>query len=244
MLDGNVRGSLTRDDAQLALRLIARGSDDALRAAELLLRDGGIDALLDDERLAPAIVEARAGAARVAAALLLRRGAAGARRGGRARSRARGLRRRRAASSSRRAAAPSASPSTMTRRTTRSRRSSPKWTSADASRAFLVRQQLGNYALWLSGFFPDRIEMRRWRRGAPGIDYYDALGRRGFALAAEHRLANGTRAARRLRAGVRALREAARGAQPGERHAPLPRQSSPERLMRQVSDEARWRRAS
>ena len=62
MLNGDVRGSLTRDDAQLALRLIARGSDEALRAAEALLRDGGIDALLDDERLAPALVESRAGA--------------------------------------------------------------------------------------------------------------------------------------------------------------------------------------
>ena len=34
MLHGTVRASLTRDDAQLALRLIARGSEDSLRAAE------------------------------------------------------------------------------------------------------------------------------------------------------------------------------------------------------------------
>src|SRR6516162_4894821 len=61
MLDGNVRSSLTRDDAELALRLIARGSESALAAAEALLRDGGIDALLDDERLVPAMVHSRAG---------------------------------------------------------------------------------------------------------------------------------------------------------------------------------------
>ena len=116
--------------------------------------------------------------------------------------------------------------------------------SADPSRSFLVRQQLGNYALWLSGFFPDRIELRRWRRGAPGIEYYDALGRKGFALAAEHRLANAH--------GLRSVFE-----QAAERFVKLrvalnrvsdtllfPDRSSPERLMRQVSDEARWRRAS
>ena len=86
--------------------------------------------------------------------------------------------------------------------------------------------------------------MRRWRRGAPGLEYYDALGRKGFALAAEHRLAQ--------EHGMRGVFE-----QAAERFVKLrvalnrvsdtllfPQRSSPERLMRQVSDEARWRRAS
>src|SRR3954463_5139901 len=61
--------------------------------------------------------------------------------------------------------------------------------SADAKRRFLVRAHLGNYALWLSGLFPDHIESRRWRRGGPDLEYYEEMGRRGFQLAADHRLA-------------------------------------------------------
>ena len=42
-----------------------------------------------------------------------------------------------------------------------------------------MRAHLGNYALWLSGLFPDYIEARHWRRGAPDLDYYEEMGRRG-----------------------------------------------------------------
>jgi hypothetical protein len=59
--------------------------------------------------------------------------------------------------------------------------------SADAQRSFLVRAHLGNYALWMSGVFPDYIELRRWRKGGPNLDYYEEMGRRGFTLAADRR---------------------------------------------------------
>ncbi|NIQ54284.1 MAG: hypothetical protein GWN71_21220, partial [Gammaproteobacteria bacterium] len=42
---------------------------------------------------------------------------------------------------------------------------------ATGRRAFLLRAHLGNFALWLSGLFPDRIQARV-RRGAPGLEYY------------------------------------------------------------------------
>src|SRR5258705_2588309 len=45
----------------------------------------------------------------------------------------------------------------------------------DGRRSFLVRTHLGNYALWLSGLFPDYIEHRRWRRGGPDLDYYEEI---------------------------------------------------------------------
>ena len=61
MLLGNVRASLTRDDAQLALRLLAHGEARELDVAEMRLREEGIDAILDDPRLLPAIIESRAG---------------------------------------------------------------------------------------------------------------------------------------------------------------------------------------
>ena len=114
----------------------------------------------------------------------------------------------------------------------------------DARRSFLVRAHLGNYALWLSGLFPDYIEHRRWRRGGPDLDYYEDLGRRGFQLAADHRLANDhglatlyATAAERfglLRAALNDVSDALF----------FPDRYSPERLMRQVTSEARWRRVN
>lgn len=55
---------------------------------------------------------------------------------------------------------------------------------ANGSRAFLLRAHLGEYALWLSGVFPDHINHRVQRRGAPGISYYEELGSTGFRMAA------------------------------------------------------------
>lgn len=56
-------------------------------------------------------------------------------------------------------------------------------------RGFLLRVHLGNYSLWLAGLFPDFIAARRSRRGGPDLPYYDELGRQGYQLASEHRLA-------------------------------------------------------
>lgn len=56
-------------------------------------------------------------------------------------------------------------------------------------RRFQLQVHLGNYSLWLAGLFPDLIAGRRRLRGGPDLPYYDALGRRGFELAATHRLA-------------------------------------------------------
>jgi len=59
-------------------------------------------------------------------------------------------------------------------------------------RHFKVCVHLGNYALWLTGIFPDRIRARRIRRGGPDLAYYETLGQRGFAEASEHQLAEWT----------------------------------------------------
>ena len=58
---------------------------------------------------------------------------------------------------------------------------------ADDRRAFLVRAHMGEFALWLSGIFPDYITRRVQRRGAPGLDYYEWLGAHGYRLAAASR---------------------------------------------------------
>src|SRR5690349_22438791 len=62
MILANVRQHLTRNDAQLAVRLIARGSNDVLEEAETMLRDEGIDALLDDPRLRSGLMATHQGA--------------------------------------------------------------------------------------------------------------------------------------------------------------------------------------
>src|SRR5437879_13832070 len=56
-------------------------------------------------------------------------------------------------------------------------------------RGFLLRVHLGNYSLWLAGLFPDYVAARRNRQGGPDLPYYDELGRQGYHLASEHRLA-------------------------------------------------------
>jgi hypothetical protein len=60
---------------------------------------------------------------------------------------------------------------------------------AEGERGFQVRVHVGNFALWLAGMFPDYIAARRVSKGGPGLPYYEALGRSGFRLASDHRLA-------------------------------------------------------
>lgn len=54
---------------------------------------------------------------------------------------------------------------------------------------FHLRAHLGNYSLFLSGVFPERIRFREDRVGAPGLSYYEQLGRSSFRAASDHRLA-------------------------------------------------------
>lgn len=49
--------------------------------------------------------------------------------------------------------------------------------------AFLLRAHMGNFALWLSGLFPDFLEARTRRKGAPPISYYEQMGSTGYMMA-------------------------------------------------------------
>lgn len=55
---------------------------------------------------------------------------------------------------------------------------------ARGEQEFALRVHLGNYALWLAGVFPDHITHRVQRRGAPPMSYYDEIGAAGFRSAA------------------------------------------------------------
>ncbi len=56
---------------------------------------------------------------------------------------------------------------------------------ADGQRGFLLSAHLGNFALWLSGLFPDWISHRVRRKGGPDLGYYENMGQTGFSLAAD-----------------------------------------------------------
>lgn len=243
MILADTRQHLSRSDAQLALRLLARSSGEEQDVLERRLADEGIDALLDDPRLPGALRHLPQGAyaslplfayvivrhallrtgeddrylADYVAAIVLHFGVHG------------------------RAHRIAGSDDQMYDALADLFRDVDD---PDARRSFLVRTHLGNYALWLSGLFPDYIEQRRWRKGGPDLDYYEEMGRRGFHLAAAHRLAeqhglstlyaNAAEHFGALRIALNAVSDSLF----------FPNVSSPERLMRQVKDEARWKLAS
>jgi hypothetical protein len=60
---------------------------------------------------------------------------------------------------------------------------------ADERTSFFIRAHIGNYSLFFSGVFPDRIRFRAEARGFPNVKYYESLGRTNFGAASDHRLA-------------------------------------------------------
>lgn len=235
MILANTRARLTRDDAQLVVRLIARGSGRAQDAAEGTLADQGLDPLLDDPTLPEALLASRQGAhaslplfcyvvvrhalrrageddrvlADYVASLLLHFGL---------RQRARRL----------------ADHDDATYDTLASL--GEELDGRDAQRAFLARAHLGNYALWLSGLFPDHIEQRRWRRGGPDLGYFETMGTRGFRLAADHRLANEHGLAPLFAAAAERFPRLRVALNQVSDRLLFPNVHTPERLMRQVRD--------
>ena len=243
MILANTRQSMTRDDAQLAIRLLTRLSGEEPTAIERRMADEGLDAVLDDPRLAAALLQMPAGAHASLPLFLyviIRHALRGAGEddrgiadyvtsmvvhfGAHGRANRIGL-------------ADDETYSTLVDLV-------DDVNDPDANRSFLVRTHLGNYSLWLSGLFPDHIEQRRWRRGGPDLDYFEELGRQGFQLAADHRLSEQygltalfATAAERfglLRSALNSVSDSLL----------FPDLNTPERLMRQVRDEARWRRLS
>jgi len=239
MILANVRQCLTRSDAQLAMRLIACGSSHELDALEQRLREEGVDTILDDPRLRGAMLrqsQAAHASSRLFTYVLVRHALCAVGEGDRTmadfvasvllhfgqRGRAERIREH-----------DDQIYDTLTALLADA-------DCPDPTRAFLARAHLGHYALWLAGIFPDFIEARRHRRGGPDIEYYDEMGRRGYQLAASHRLAT--------QHGVQPLFACA-AERFGRLRFALNRVSdevffsthhSASKLMRQVRDEARW----
>lgn len=182
MILPDVRGSFGRAEAGFLIWLLTRGAEDARSREEERLRDEGLDAILDDPRTFNSLMAGREFSSapvhvvfyllvrhalledgiqdrRIAdylAALLLAFGRAG---------------------HSSHVAEDVAQFRYLIDIVAEGDRSS-------GHRAFLLRAHLGEFALWLSGVFPDHITSRVQRRGAPGIQYYEELGAAGFRMAA------------------------------------------------------------
>ncbi|MBN2506416.1 MAG: hypothetical protein JXQ71_06960 [Verrucomicrobia bacterium] len=60
---------------------------------------------------------------------------------------------------------------------------------ADDTTTFHLRAHIGNHSLFMTGIFPDRIRHRVETRAAPGLSYYESVGRENYRLASDHRLA-------------------------------------------------------
>lgn len=243
MILANTRLGMTRNDAQLAVRLLSRVTGDEPGNIEARIADQGLDAVLDDPRLALALLQLPSGAHAslpLFAYVVIRHALRGA-------------------GEDDRGIADYVTSIVvhfgLSGRAHRIGMSDDEQYTAltdllgdvndpDANRSFLVRTHLGNYALWLSGLFPDHIEQRRWRRGGPDIDYFEEMGKQGFQLAADHKLAEfyglstlyATAAERfgLLRSALNRVSDSLF----------FPNLNTPERLMRQVRDEARWRKLS
>lgn len=110
--------------------------------------------------------------------------------------------------------------------------------SAEGRRAFLLRAHLGNFALWLAGLFPDYIDARVQRKGAPGLDYYEELGQTGYRMAADDRHAEQHSLQRLYRDAAEAFVPLRRTLNRVSDRVFFPRSGSPvERLLRRARDD-------
>lgn len=242
MILANTRLRLSREDAQLAVRLVASDSSVDADQAQRRLVDEGIDAILDDPRLPAAMLRSRYGAyASLPLFLYVMVRHALMRAGERDRMVSDYLTAMLLAFGARGRVERVSEADDEIYDTLASLLDDVN--DADPRRAFLVRVHLGNQALWLAGLYPDYVEQRKWRRGGPDLGYYEEMGRRGFELAAEHRIAEQYGMAQ-VYAAVAARFGLLRVALNTLSDTLLfPNVHTPERLMRQVQDEGRWKRA-
>ena len=59
---------------------------------------------------------------------------------------------------------------------------------APPAQTFLLRAHIGNYALFITGVFHERVESRS-RRGGPDVEFYEGVGAANYDAAASHPVA-------------------------------------------------------
>ena len=237
MILPNVRASFGRAEAGYLIWLLTRGSESAREREEARLREEGFDAILDDPRTLNALLAQQPGFSTAPQSLvfyvlvrhaLLERGITD------------------------RTLADYISALVINygkeRRAFRVQDDGPveyeylvdlvsAAESSRGERAYMLHAHLGDFALWLSGLFPDHITARVQRRGAPPLDYYERLGATGYRSAADFTAAmtSGMKQIYRDAAdSFTDLRVALNSI--SDRHLVPARGPSIERLLRQISD--------
>lgn len=183
MILPTIRASFGRSDARHLVDLLGRSDPDLRDAAEARLDEEGVDALLDDPRVLNALLtdESVKAQPELIFYVLVRHALLEG-----------GL-------ESRATADFVASVVVAFSRSNRAYRPSEdsqeeyhylvdvleRMSRADERQAFMLKAHLGNFSLWLAGLFPDFLEARVRRRGAPSIDYYERMGATGYRLASE-----------------------------------------------------------
>ena len=61
--------------------------------------------------------------------------------------------------------------------------------SASSEREFMIRVQIGNHSLFLSGIFPQHIQHRSTHHASPPLSFYEEVGSQNYRRASDHRLA-------------------------------------------------------
>ena len=59
---------------------------------------------------------------------------------------------------------------------------------AAPTQAFFLRAHIGNYALFITGVFHERVE-KRSRRGGPDVEFYEGIGAANYDAASDHPVA-------------------------------------------------------
>ena len=172
MILPNVRASFGRAEASYVIWLLTRGSESAREKEEARLREEGFDAILDDPRTLNALLAQQRGFSTAPQELvfyvvvrhaLLERGISD---------------RTLADYISAIVINPPVQYAYLTDLVKAAESSS-------GEHAFRLHARLGDFALWLSGMFPDYITARVQRKGAPPIRYYERLGANGYRNAAD-----------------------------------------------------------
>ena len=240
MILPNVRASFGRTEAGYLIWLLTRGSESAREREELRLQEEGFDAILDDPRTLNALLSAEAGFSTAPQNLvfyvLVRHALL-----------EHGIHDRTLADY----LSALLTNYGKERRAFRVDEHDPTEysylvdliTAANAAsghHAFLLQAHLGDFALWISGLFPDHIAARVQRRAAPPLSYYESLGASGYRNAAGHNEAASSGLTYVYRYCAEAfpdLRVALNSI--SDRHLFPARGASIERLLRQVADSAK-----
>jgi hypothetical protein len=187
VIQANCRAQFTADDFSFVVRTLAKSQRDAVSLVSLLSDEAERDAILDHDLVYESVVD-QAGCLQVSAAfyfyILTRRV----------------LRRvsleERALTDYVAAVLLAFSHINQLRATTENQPTARSFTyvsdlmtqlsNCSPEQAFIQRAHLANYTLFLSGMFAERVQSHAQRRGAPGLNFYEAVGQSSYLCVAQH----------------------------------------------------------